>query len=298
MSHFTLEQTATILGLPHSAGETLVREGHLSSMSASAIQTYLSQSFIRLFQAQAAQPEPVIEAKEEPNDSLITRSIVEFEEELRGETPDLRVAPRYVPRRQVGGVFHSMPFTLIQLSTAGLRIRHDDTLRAGDVARLTLSLHRPERIFTMQARVVWTTIAQRGDGLPYCISGLRVVDAESLQDVIRPLRDARDLHADEGRRRRVQPLSGLTDDEVAAIIRVVRRFHSDPAEAARWYGRARFALEDESILAAAPPKARDREEVVGVWECLERRLDIAKVASVVTWLRQTRASAAEAQLAM
>ena len=300
MSHFTLEQTATILGLPHSAVETLVREGHLSSMSATAIQTYLSQSFIRLFQAQAAQPEPILETKpeEEPNDSLITRSIVEFEEELRGETPDLRVAPRYVPRRQVGGVFHSMPFTLIQLSTTGLRIRHDDTLRAGDVARLTLSLHRPARIFTMQARVVWTTIAQRGDGLPYCISGLRVLDAEPLQEVIRHLRDARDLHADEGQRRRVQPLSGLTDDEVAAIIRVVRRFHSDPAEAARWYARARFALSDQSILAVAPPRARDREEVVGVWECLERKLDIAKVASVVTWLRQTRASAAEAQLAM
>ncbi|HUR80700.1 MAG TPA: PilZ domain-containing protein [Thermoanaerobaculia bacterium] len=276
-----------------------MRERHLSSMSASAIQSYLSESFIRLFQAQAAQPAPVeLPNDDESNDSLITRSIVEFEEELRGETPDLRIAPRYVPRRQFAGVFHGMPFTLMQLSTNGLRIRHDDTLRAGDVARLTLSLQRPARIFTMQARVVWTSIAQRGDGPPYCISGVRVLDAEPLQEAIQHLREARDLHADEGQRRRVQPLGGLTDDEVAAIIRVVRRFNSDPAEASRWYARARLALSDETIRAVAPPRVRDREEVVGVWECLERKLDIAKVASVVTWLRQTRASAAEAQLAM
>ena len=189
-------------------------------------------------------------------------------------------------------------FTLLQLSTTGLRIRHDETFRPGDIARVTLALQRPARTFAMQARVVWTSIAQRGDGPTFCISGLRVLDVGPLQHVIHHLREARDLQADEGRRRRVSPLSGLTDEEVASIIRIVRRFAADPNEAGRWYTRARFALADEQIRAAAPQRARDREEVVGVWECLDRKLDISKVASVVTWLRQTRASAAEAQLAM
>lgn len=186
----------------------------------------------------------------------------------------------------------------MQLSTTGLRIRHDETLRPGDVARITVSLQRPARTFAMQARVVWTSIAQRGDSPTFCISGVRVIDLGPLQQVIHHLREARDLQPDEGRRRNASPLSGLTDEEVASIIRTVRRFSADPVEAGRWYSRARFALADEQVRAAAPQRARDREEVVGVWECLDRSIDISKIASVVTWLRQTRASAAEAQLAM
>ena len=208
------------------------------------------------------------------------------------------MAPRYVPRRQLGGTFRDTRFTLMQLSTTGLRIRHDETLRPGDVARITVSLQRPARTFAMQARVVWTSIAQRGDSPTFCISGIRVIDLGPLQQVIHHLREARDLQPDEGRRRNVSPLSGLTDEEVASIIRIVRRFSADPVEAGRWYSRARFALADEQVRAAAPQRARDREEVVGVWECLDRSIDIPKIASVVTWLRQTRASAAEAQLAM
>ncbi|HYC91546.1 MAG TPA: PilZ domain-containing protein [Thermoanaerobaculia bacterium] len=302
MSHFTVEQTAEILDLPPSIVDKLVRSGQLpsdgSGVPAAEIQSYLSQSLIRLFRMQAAEPLPVQEPEPAPADTLIVRSIAEYEQDLRGDTPELRVAPRYVPRRQLGGTFRDLRFTLLQLSTTGLRIRHDETLRPGDVARLTLSLQRPARTFAMQARVVWTSIAQRGEGPTFCISGLRVLDLGPLQQVIQHLREARDLQADEGRRRQTSPLSGLTDEEVASIIRTVRRFASDPVEAGRWYSRARFALADEQIRAAAPQRARDREEVVGVWECLDRKLDIGKVASVVTWLRQTRASAAEAQLAM
>lgn len=302
MSHFTVEQTAEILDLPPSIVDKLVRSGQLpsdgSGVPAAEIQNYLSQSLIRLFRMQATEPVPVIEPEAPAAETVIVRSIAEYEEDMRGDKPELRVAPRYVPRRQLGGTFRELRFTLLQLSTTGLRIRHDETLRPGDVARLTLSLQRPARTFAMQARVVWTSIAQRGEGPTFCISGLRVLDLGPLQQVIHHLRDARDLQADEGRRRQTSPLSGLTDEEVAAIIRTVRRFASDPVEAGRWYSRARFALADEEIRAAAPQRARDREEVIGVWECLERKLDISKVASVVTWLRQTRASAAEAQLAM
>jgi hypothetical protein len=310
MTNFTVEQTAAILDLPPSIIDKLVRSGQLPSngggVPSNEIQNYLSQSFIRLFQAQAtvplvadATPEPPVEQSEqEPADTVIVRSIAEYEAEIRGEKADLRIAPRYVPRRQLGGTFRDIRFTLMQLSTTGLRIRHDETLRPGDVARLTVSLQRPARTFAMQARVVWTSIAQRGDSPTFCISGLRVIDVGPIQQVIHHLREARDLQADEGRRRRESPLSGLTDEEVASIIRVVRRFNSDPVEAGRWYTRARFSLADDQIRAAAPQRARDREEVIGVWEALDRKLDIAKVASVVTWLRQTRGAAAEAQLAM
>ena len=308
MTHFTVEQTAEILDLPPSIVDKLVRSGQLPSSNgqgvpAAEIQSYLSQSFIRLFQAQAVVPvaaakpaEAAAEPEGEVDASIITRSIAEYETDVRAAVSENRIAPRYVPRRQLGGTFRDLRFTLMQLSTTGLRIRHDETLRPGDVARLTLSLQKPARTFAMQARVVWTSIAQRGEGPTFCISGLRVLDVGPIAQVIHHLREARDLQADEGRRRGNSPLSGLTDDEVASIIRAVRKFSADPVEAGRWYTRARFSLADETVRAAAPQRARDREEVVGLWEYLDRRLDIAKVASVVTWLRQTRASAAEAHV--
>lgn len=308
MTHFTVEQTAEILDLPPSIVDKLVRSGQLPSSNgqgvpAAEIQSYLSQSFIRLFQAQAVVPvaaakpaEAAAEPEGEVDASIITRSIAEYETDVRAAVAENRIAPRYVPRRQLGGTFRDLRFTLMQLSTTGLRIRHDETLRPGDVARLTLSLQKPARTFAMQARVVWTSIAQRGEGPTFCISGLRVLDVGPIAQVIHHLREARDLQADEGRRRGNSPLSGLTDDEVASIIRAVRKFSADPVEAGRWYTRARFSLADETVRAAAPQRARDREEVVGLWEYLDRRLDIAKVASVVTWLRQTRASAAEAHV--
>ncbi|HEX6094959.1 MAG TPA: PilZ domain-containing protein [Thermoanaerobaculia bacterium] len=315
MSHFSIDTTAEILDLPPSIVDKLVRSGQFPStpegVPAEVIQKYLSESFVRLFQAQATvsvttptvsvateEPAPVAHPEAE---SVIIRSVAEYEEEMRADAPEMRIAPRFVPRRQIGGSFQHSRITLVQISTTGLRVRHDDVLRPGDVARLTLSLQRPARTFAMQARVVWTSIAQRGDSPSFCISGLRVVDLGPLQQVLHHLREARDLQPDEGRRRANQnpmALSGLTDEEVASIIRAVRKFNSDPVEANRWYTRARFALVDDAIRAAAPTRGRDREEVVGVWEYLERKLDLAKVASVMLWLRQTRACAAEAQLAI
>ena len=312
MTAFSIETAAEILDLPPSIVDKLVRSGQISA-TPDGLQQYLSDSFIRLFRAQATLPvaapaETAVEvAVEEPaqpktdTESVIIRSVAEYEEEMRANAPEMRIAPRFVPRRQIGGMFQHARVTLLQISTTGLRIRHDDVLRPGDVARLTLSLQRPARTFAMQARVVWTSIAQRGDGPSFCISGLRVLDLGPLQQVIHHLREARDLQPDESRRKTAQnpaALSGLTDEDVASIIRAVRVFNSDPVEANRWYTRARFALADDAIRAAAPPRGRDREEVVGVWEYLDRRLELPKVASVVLWLRQTRAHAAEAQLAI
>lgn len=316
-AHFSVTQIANILDLPPAVVDTLVRSGQLASngegVPAAEIQNYLSQSLIRLFQAQANDTASEVAATTPPLElaaterldnvddaseaaSVITRSIAEYEREISGAAAEHRIAPRYVPRRPLSGAFGPARLTLLQLSTTGLRIRHDEALRPGDEARLTVALLRPARTFAMQARVMWTSIAQRGDGPSFCISGLRVIDPGPLQQVLQHLRDARDLEPDLGRRRAANPaaLNGLTDDDVASVIRAVRKFAADPVEAGRWYARARFSLADEAILAAAPARGRDREEVVGVWEYLERRLDLDKVASVVSWLRQTRACAAEA----
>src|SRR4029453_18961874 len=103
----------------------------------------------------------------------VTRSIQEFEDS-RPETADLRIATRYMPRRQINGMFNNEKCTGLQILNTGLRIRHQQTLLPGEESKLSFSLVRASRSFAMRARVVWTSIGQRGDEPSFCISGLRI----------------------------------------------------------------------------------------------------------------------------
>jgi hypothetical protein len=207
------------------------------------------------------------------------------------EAADLRLGARYIPRRQLGGLFRDVKITVLQMSNSGLRIRHSEQLQPGEEARFSFAIQNPPKSFVMRARVVWTSIAQRGDGPSFFISGLRVTaNADRLVESIESLRNARELHLDESRRRNnvPMPVVGLPDEDVVAIIRAVRRFAADPTEATRWYTRARFAVAEEEVRRAAPRNARDRQEAIGVWEYLQRRIDLRAVAGVVAWIRNSQ----------
>ena len=160
------------------------------------------------------------------------------EEELSDaeQRPNLRAGVRYVPRRQIGGVFRDVKFVMLQLSSSGLRIRHDEALHPGDEARLSFAILNPPKSFVMRARVVWTSIAQRGDERSYYISGLRVVEnTDRLVNAAYLLRTARELQIDDrdiGRtlpnprsasRKMPRHVNGLSDEDVVAIIQAVRK---------------------------------------------------------------------------
>jgi hypothetical protein len=260
-------------------------------------------SLLRVYQAQAAraaaprpvqrpEPEPEFELELEEPLPVITRTSDEHVP-VEDERPDLRLGARYIPRRQMGGLFRNVKLAVLQLSNTGLRIRHTEALLPGDEARLSFAIQNPPRSVVMRARVVWTSIAQRGEGPSFYISGLKVTaNPERLTEAIALLRDGRELHLDESRRstRLPMPVSGLPDEDVVAIIRAVRRFAADPTEAMRWYTRARFAIAEEAVRRDAPRGARDREEAVGVWEYLQRRVDLRAVSGVVQWIRRSQAA--------
>ena len=301
---FTRDEAAKHLELPPKVIDALVESGTLA-LESTSIESFCRETLIRLYKAMAsvsllsgaaAPPPPQMEESE------ITRSIAEFVEPVLlkppESKPDLRIAPRYSPRRQIGGKFRGVKFKVLQVSTTGLRVRHDESIMPGDEAKLTFSILRPARVFMLRARVVWTSIAQRGEGPSFCISGLRVIDGfEQLREAIDILRAARELDLDDSlvqksaRASSPPALVGLSDEDVASIIRAYRTFSADPVEANRWYTRARFALADSSVREAAPARARDREEVLGIWEFLDRRVDIRVVTNVLGWIRRTRSTA-------
>lgn len=322
---FRREEVSELLGLNPAVVDALVTSGTLNgeTIPAADLERFFRDSLLRLYQAQAMRaaapaasaPAPAQEAEMEmeieiepaaPNVEPPPSIVRSYQEEVidSGERPNQRAGVRYVPRRQIGGVFRDTKFVMLQLSSSGLRIRHDEALRPGDEARLSFAILNPPKSFVMRARVVWTSIAQSGDERSYYISGLRVVEnADRLVNAAYLLRTARELQIDEsdtgqplpaprtGTRKMPRHVTGLSDEDVVKIIQAVRRLADDPQEAARWYARARFAIADEEVRKAAPRGAREREEVVSVWEYLQRRPDLKTVAGVMQWIRSANVAA-------
>lgn len=304
---FRRDELSEVLKLSPSVVDALFNAGTLRSqnggIAAADLERLFRDSLLRLYQAQATRStkshvndeiEIEIESQPDPDDSLITRTL--DDNIAMGERPDLRAGVRYVPRKQLGGTFRDVKFVMLQLSSSGLRIRHDLALQPGDEARLSFAIQQPAKSFVMRARVVWTSISQRDDRSFY-VSGLRVVEnVERLVNAAYLLRTARELYVDESGKKTAgrnvpRQVSGLADEEVVAIVQAVRTLAADPAEAAKWYARARFAIADEEVRKAAPRGAREREEVVGVWEYLQRKTDLRAVAGVMQWIRSSQVSA-------
>lgn len=290
---FTRLEAARALEVPLSVIDALIEQKLLPpTLGARDIEAFFRDSLIRLFHAEAttsAEPEP------REVEFELSQPFEDFKETFAKGRADLRRAPRYEPRRKVMGSFREIDFIVLEVSATGFRVRHEDTVRPGDEARVVVSIPDTKKTFQMRARVVWTTIAQHGNGPSFCMSGLRVTaGVDHLQQAMEMLRrgDADSKRRPSPANRTPPALVGLSDEDVAAIIRAYRKFSADPVEASRWYARARFAITDEKIKKAAPEKAADREEILGIWEFLERRVDIAAINSVVNWLKQTRSAAA------
>ena len=201
---------------------------------------------------------------------------------------ELRRTPRFIPIRHISGIFDEAKFTIVQISSTGLRIRHNEPLLPGTEAKLSFALLKPARSFVMRARVVWTSVAKSGDER-FAISGLRVIEhGDRLNRAVEILRAAHELQPE----RRVQhrraddvTLPAASDEEIALVTTAMQKFANDPVEAGRWYSRARFAVSDENVRRAAPQSPRERDEVLGLWEYLDRQVDIEKIAGVVALQR-------------
>jgi hypothetical protein len=204
--------------------------------------------------------------------------------------PDHRRATRYVPLRQITGIFNDIKFTVLQLSATGLRIRHNGTLLPGDEAKLTFAMLRTARSVVVRARVVWTSVARSGDE-QFSISGLRVIEhADRLEHAVQTMKAVHELQPERRVTSRrsddaVSMLRNVSDEEMALVTSAIHKFASDPVEAGRWYSRARFALSDENIRRAAPQRGAERDEVLGIWEYLDRQVELEKVAGVMRWIR-------------
>lgn len=312
----TPAEVAALLDLTPATVEALLDSGRVlchfkdgePRIPLAELETLFRDAMIRLYRAEAFAVQPAqrlesvaaeplgVEAPPpvHPDDAQAEMDPVEVAtppasvESRPAKLPDQRRTLRYVPRRQIDGIFDVAKFTILQISATGLRIRHRDPLLPGTEAKLTFSLIKPARSVVVRARVVWTSLARSGDE-QFSISGLRAIEhSERLARAVDSLLATHDLQPERRVRNRRSDeliLDGASDDEIAMVTAAMQKFAQDPVEASRWYARARFALSDEQVRRLAPPKPRDREEVLGIWEYLERQIELDKVASVVAWSR-------------
>jgi len=307
-STLTPSEVAELLDLSPSAVDALLDTGRIlchvkggePRIPLAQLEEFFRDSLMRLYAAEArpaetprpqvavavTTPEPEPAHEEPPPNSHqppVTASVSEPK-----SRPDQRRTQRYIPRRQIDGIFDDAKFTILQISSTGLRIRHRDPLLPGSEAKLTFALLNPARSVVLRARVVWTSLARSGDDR-FSISGLRVIEhGERLERALDSLLMAHELQPERRvRNRRTDDVlaTGASDDEIAMVTAAIQKFAQDPVEASRWYSRARFALSDEHVRRIAPPKPSDRDEVLGIWEYLERQVELEKVAGVVAWTR-------------
>jgi hypothetical protein len=303
MASISPREIGLLLDLPDDVVDALIASGRFlchvrdgeTRIPLDQLEAFFRDGLIRVIRA-AAMVEPASELRqrdqeeqEEKEEVIAAPAMVIEPAEVKKR--NARHAPRFIPRRQIGGIFKDVKFSIVQISASGFRIRHNDPLIPGDDAKLTFALMNPPRSFLVRARVVWTSVAhyENDDANTFCISGLRVTaHEERVKNAIDILQKHHELQPEQAAQS-VAP-SGVSDDEVALVMKAVQKFACDPSEATRWYSRARFALSDEHVRRTAPPRPRDREQVLGIWEYLDRQVEIPKIAGVLTWMQRATAA--------
>jgi hypothetical protein len=206
------------------------------------------------------------------------------------EVKELRVAERYVFNVPLAGSFGPSEVTLVNIGTGGVQITHPLPLRIGSSARFSFRIR--DVAAATNGRLIWSHLSKTRDAagnLSYR-SGVRIEDA-SFADAVAALAERRiiQLDADSLERKRqrllekersrsdkhllVRPATEPTvsAEQLLLIEHARERLRMNPNEASRLYELARTAD-------AAPGM---RQDVLAVWEYLERSIALATITRVL-----------------
>jgi len=214
------------------------------------------------------------------------------------ELNELRSADRFVADERLAGSFGSASITVVDLGDQGAQIEHVQPLLLGLRARFWF--RRGDVQVSAQGLVVWSHLSKRpsAEGKLLYRSGVRIEEQiEEFGDALRQLVRNGMVHRDTGaldrKRKRIEEReqerwgkgamkvfrSEIPPDQVMLIQHARERLRSHPEEALKWYQRAKYALTANGSLAGENIMLH-REDVLAVWEYLERSVPISTIASV------------------
>jgi hypothetical protein len=212
---------------------------------------------------------------------------------------DLRSADRFVAEERMAGSFGAASILVINLGDQGAQIEHSQPLRLGLRARFWF--RRADISVSAQAIVVWSHLSKQGnaEGKLLYRSGLRVEEdimefGDALRQLVRSGIVHRDLEGLDRKRKRIEEKEQerwgkpvmkmlrseqeIPPDQVLLIQHARERLRQHPDEAMKWYNRAKYALAEDGSVAGE--SISYREDVLAVWEYLERSVAINTIAMV------------------
>lgn len=224
-----------------------------------------------------------------------------FSPPMQPEVKDLRERDRYVVTEKLVGSFGAAEVTLIDLAEQGMQIEHAQPLRLATKGRLWFK--RDDISVSLHAFVVWSKLSKtpNDQGKYLYRSGLRIEeeradflaamgmlarhgvirkDTESL-DRKRRRHEQREVDKQKSpTMKRVAVESDISPDQVLLIEHARERLLANFDEAQKWYSRAYFALRD-GRTGLSQEMLRYPEDVLAVWEYLERSVPLATIKRVL-----------------
>ncbi len=214
------------------------------------------------------------------------------------EIRDLRHIERYIVAEPLLGSFGATAISVVDIAEVGAQIEHSQPLRLGSRGRLWFK--RGDIAGSVHALVIWSRLSQtpNEEGKLLYRSGLRLDEAgESFSKPIQALADhgviRRDTESLDRKRRKfverqqektarpslkVIKTEDISPDQALLIQHARERLLADPDEARKWYNRARYAIVESAAPIAA--EIRSREDVLAVWEYLERSVPLSTIVRV------------------
>jgi len=207
---------------------------------------------------------------------------------MEPDVKELRAADRYILSKKLTGSFGSAQVVLIDVGEQGVQIEHASPLRLATKGRLWFK-HGGVSV-SLHAFVVWSKLfgKQYRSGLridepaaeflaalnALASHGVIKRDDESLNRKRQRIEEKEKAKAGQPVMKHVATEPDISPDQVLLIQHARKRLKDNFDEAQKWYSRAYFALRTTGDAAKYP------EDVLAVWEYLERSVPLAVIKRV------------------
>ena len=214
------------------------------------------------------------------------------------EVKDLRGSERFIAARPFAGIFGATSISVINLSSQGVQIEHPMPLRLGTKGRLSFRLE--DTAVNASGISIWSHLSKtpNAQGKYLYRSGVRIeMGIDEFSSALQKLIDENTVQLDTDSMTRKQQRLIDRQEERKNLIKVIRTTHeiptdqvllvqharerlrAHPEEALKWYNRAKFASAESS------DPIPNREEVLAVWEYLERTIEVGTIVQVFEKMR-------------
>jgi CheY-like chemotaxis protein len=208
---------------------------------------------------------------------------------------DSRSAPRFVAEPPIPGSFGAIGMRIVDLAERGAQIEHDEPLKLAASGRLMIASSFP---MELRARVVWSkllnlpgratyrsglVIEEKQEIVSHALKVL-VRDGKARMDGLsldRKKQAALERELKRGKKKPRLETIAVSADDILLVRQARERLRLNAQDATRWYNRARHTIA-VGLAKDLDERTAHRDEVVAVWEYLDRSMSLTEIARVFT----------------